>query len=221
MPGEWLLQPKGVKAFIYVVAGGAGGGAGGGDRVVGALFAEPIRRAFRTLPSAGAAVPVSEVGDGTAAEGNVVASGSKGPRRHAAEEDGSGGAGTGGGGSGGGQAEEAAGACGKAGTAVAPSTTTASAAAAAAAGHPPLPDTRGVLLRGAAPERAVCGVRGVWVHPGHRRRGVATALLAAARHGLVPGYVAGADECAFTQPTEAGRSLALGLAPDAATFLVY
>lgn len=73
-------------------------------------------------------------------------------------------------------------------------------------------------------ERAACGVRGVWVHPGHRRRGVASDLISAARHGTYgrAGYVAGAGEVAFTQPTEAGRSLALSLCGGGTgTFLVY
>ena len=84
------------------------------------------------------------------------------------------------------------------------------------------PTTRGVLCRGEATERAVVGIRAVWVHPGHRRGGVATRLLDAARQGVVGGYVAGANECAFTQPTEAGRSFAMRACGDErGTFLVY
>jgi predicted GNAT family acetyltransferase len=45
-----------------------------------------------------------------------------------------------------------------------------------------------------------CGVRGVWVHPGHRRRGIASTLLSAARHGLVSGYVVGLYQLKSVDP---------------------
>ena len=63
LPDDWLLQSKSVRVFIYIARGGVTAGyttgeqcrpgvaVGEGDRVVGALFAEPIRRAHRTLPS--------------------------------------------------------------------------------------------------------------------------------------------------------------------------
>lgn len=136
LPAGWIFEGvSAARAFAYVV----------GDRVAGVLFAEPIRRAHRTIPN-DADVDADANGDAM----------------------------------------------------------------------------RGVLRRGDATERAVVGIRAVWVHPGHRRGGVATRLLDAARQGVVGGYVAGADECAFTQPTEAGRSFATRACGDErGTFLVY
>ena len=138
LPAGWIFDGvSAARAFAYVV----------GDRVAGVLFAEPIRRAHRTIPND------ADVDADADADGDPL---------------------------------------------------------------------RGVLRRGDATERAVVGIRAVWVHPGHRRGGVATRLLDAARQGVVGGYVAGAEECAFTQPTEAGRSFATRACGDErGTFLVY
>ena len=160
LPAGWIFDGvSAARAFAYVV----------GDRVAGALFAEPIRRAHRTIPDDGA----DDADDG-------------------ADDADAGAADTG------------------------------AADTGADTGAPRRPTRRGVLCRGEATERAVVGIRAVWVHPGHRRGGVATRLLDAARQGVVGGYVAGANECAFTQPTEAGRSFAMRACGDErGTFLVY
>ena len=163
LPAGWIFDGvSAARAFAYVV----------GDRVAGALFAEPIRRAHRTIPDDGA----DDADDG---------------------------------------ADTGADNTGAADTGTADT-------GAADTGAFRRPTTRGVLCRGEATERAVVGIRAVWVHPGHRRGGVATRLLDAARQGVVGGYVAGANECAFTQPTEAGRSFAMRACGDErGTFLVY
>lgn len=57
---------------------------------------------------------------------------------------------------------------------------------------------------------AALGVRGVWVSPSHRRRGVASALLDAARARAVAYTVVGRRALVvFSQPTEAGGGEAL------------
>ena len=55
---------------------------------------------------------------------------------------------------------------------------------------------------------ATLGVLQVWTHAAHRRRGVATALLHAARTHAVFGQVVPKDQFAFSQPTSAGHALA-------------
>lgn len=68
---------------------------------------------------------------------------------------------------------------------------------------PPPPTTAGAA-------GAALGVRGVWVAPSHRRRGVATALLDAARARAVAYTVVGRRALVvFSQPTEAGGGEAL------------
>ncbi|KAG2433768.1 hypothetical protein HXX76_008129 [Chlamydomonas incerta] len=49
-----------------------------------------------------------------------------------------------------------------------------------------------------AAARAVLGVRGVWVEPGCRRRGIARRMLDAARACMVPGFLAARAEVAFS-----------------------
>ena len=57
---------------------------------------------------------------------------------------------------------------------------------------------------------AALGVRGVWVAPSHRRRGLATALLDAARARAVTYTVVGRRaQVVFSQPSEAGGGEAL------------
>ena len=57
------------------------------------------------------------------------------------------------------------------------------------------------------PQEAALGVAKVFVYAAHRRRGVATRLLDAARCALVVGAVVPRDKTAFTQPTRDGRAL--------------
>lgn len=60
---------------------------------------------------------------------------------------------------------------------------------------------------------AALGVRGVWTAPSHRRRGIATALLDAARANAVAYTVVGRrDLVVFSQPTDAGGGAALAAA---------
>ena len=71
---------------------------------------------------------------------------------------------------------------------------------------------------------AALGVRGVWVAPSHRRRGIATALLDAARARAVAYTVVGQRRLVvFSQPTDAGggRALARSYAGDGGRFLSY
>jgi N-acetyltransferase len=55
--GAGAISGRGLKAFLCVVRGGGSSASaastGGGDRIVGALFAEPITHARRTLPDGG------------------------------------------------------------------------------------------------------------------------------------------------------------------------
>ena len=57
------------------------------------------------------------------------------------------------------------------------------------------------LLVSTEEEPAICGVRLVWVHRSHRRRGVATSLLRAAlqHSGLNHGFAVPPSRCAFSQ----------------------
>jgi hypothetical protein len=85
----------------------------------------------------------------------------------------------------------------------------AAAAAAAAAAPPPLPSPAPLLLRADAPRvRAVLGVDQVWVARSGRRRGVARALLDAARAHAVHAHTVPRAEVAFSQPTGEGFALA-------------
>ena len=154
-PNGWVLgedaKTRGTRAFAYVLR----------DRIVGAVFAEPLRRAYRTVP---------DDGGETGVEPRV--GGDDGPTND---------------------------------------------------GSRPVTHYGGKILRRRdVPTRAVMGVRAAWVHPAHRRRGIATRLLRVARERLVPGYACDAREVAWTQPTEDGRALAAatcGLGDG--TFLVY
>ena len=113
MPPAWLLEPKGVRVALYL----------SGGRIVGALFGEPIKRAYRTVPPAAATAAAANAGSG-----GDATSGSGAEAGWAAK---------------------------------------ATVEVAAVAGG------MGVLMRGDDVQPAVCGVRGVWVHASHRRRGVA------------------------------------------------
>jgi len=79
-----------------------------------------------------------------------------------------------------------------------------------------------VTRRGDEIERATLGVRALWTHPARRRSGVASRLLDTARHCMTSGYVSSYGECAFTQPTEAGKRFAQKkCGREDGTFLVY
>jgi hypothetical protein len=54
-----------------------------------------------------------------------------------------------------------------------------------------------------------CGVQLVWVAPAHRNKGVATALVDAARKSLVYRFEFPRAHCAFSQPTADGKLFAL------------
>jgi hypothetical protein len=82
------------------------------------------------------------------------------------------------------------------------------AAATSAAAPPAAGASRLLAVDRTRPVRAAVGVRMAWVSAEHRRRGVASKLLDAARSNMVPCYVAPRAQVAFTQPTEAGAALA-------------
>ena len=70
------------------------------------------------------------------------------------------------------------------------------------------------------PRRAVLGVRQVWVNARHRRKGIASDMLDAARASAVYSYVVPKSQLAFSQPTPSGRALAESYFK-ARNFLVY
>jgi N-acetyltransferase len=138
------------KAFCYVA----------GDRVVGALVAEPLRGAFRTVLS------------GSSVDGGVGGVGVESVELRGEQKK-------------------------------------------------PVEGSN-VTRRGDQVERATLGVRALWTHPVWRRSGVASRLLDTARHCMTSGYVSGYEECAFTQPTEAGKTFAQKkCGREDGTFLVY
>ena len=53
---------------------------------------------------------------------------------------------------------------------------------------------------------ALCGINRIWVHSKHRRQGIASRLVDAARDNFLYGRVLCQNEIAFSQPTEDGRS---------------
>lgn len=143
------------KTFCYVA----------GDRVVGALVAEPLRSAFRTVLQA-PPMPVSFVDAGISGVGGVGVETSGEPKKPVGGSN--------------------------------------------------------ITRRGDEIERATLGVRALWTHPARRRCGVASRLLDTARHCMTSGYVSSYGECAFTQPTEAGKRFAQKkCGREDGTFLVY
>ena len=68
--------------------------------------------------------------------------------------------------------------------------------------------------------RATCGISHIWVASAHRRRGVARALLDAARRHLASSFEVPLEELAFSQPTAQGRALAAAYVGEQ-QFLVY
>ncbi len=71
----------------------------------------------------------------------------------------------------------------------------------------PLPDVSTMRLAD-SPVGVSLGVAQVWVHPSHRRSGVGSALLDAAREHAVYAYTVPKAELAFSQPTSDGYALA-------------
>ncbi|CAI5967739.1 unnamed protein product [Closterium sp. NIES-64] len=67
---------------------------------------------------------------------------------------------------------------------------------------------------------AVCGVRAIWVHPAHRRRGVATEMMKAVSVSFAYACQLSSTQIAFSQPTESGRAFAAALCRPK-PFLVY
>ena len=55
---------------------------------------------------------------------------------------------------------------------------------------------------------AELGIRGLWVHGSHRRAGIASRMVNAARASRVAGYMVPIDRCAFSQPTRDGQEFA-------------
>ena len=58
------------------------------------------------------------------------------------------------------------------------------------------------------PLEAVLGIRQIWISKMHRRKGLATSLIDAARLDAVYGYVVPKEQVAFSQPTPSGRRFA-------------
>jgi N-acetyltransferase len=160
MRAGWALENEKAKMFVRVA----------GDRAVGALIAEPVSGAFRTVPDARGDAIQHERENAERENANAH------EHRHGDEDD-----------------ERVAAA-----------------------------DFRSITRRGDTRERATLGVRALWTHPARRRCGVASQLLDTARHGMTAGYVSGERECAFTQPTEAGKRFARkACGREDGTFLVY
>jgi N-acetyltransferase len=147
MRAGWALENEKAKMFVRVA----------GDRAVGALIAEPVSGAFRTVPET---------------RGDAI----QHERENAEREN----------------------------------------------ANAFREDFRSITRRGDTRERATLGVRALWTHPARRRRGVASQLLATARHVMTAGYVSGERECAFTQPTDSGKRFARkACGREDGTFLVY
>ena len=161
MRAGWALENEKAKMFVRVA----------GDRAVGALIAEPVSGAFRTVPETrGDAIQHERENANKRENANAQKK-----HRHGDEDD-----------------------------------------ERDAVFH------RSITRRGDARERATLGVRALWTHPARRRCGVASQLLDTARHGMTAGYVSGERECAFTQPTEAGKRFARkACGREDGTFLVY
>ncbi|KAI9152787.1 hypothetical protein LWI28_001197 [Acer negundo] len=68
--------------------------------------------------------------------------------------------------------------------------------------------------------RAVCGIRGIWVSPSNRRKGIATQLLDAVRRSFCMGSVLEKSQIAFSHPSSAGQALASSYF-GTRSFLVY
>lgn len=79
-------------------------------------------------------------------------------------------------------------------------------AASTATRHAPRrPQTSGVFRATSTSFPATLGVLQIWTHAAHRRQGIATALLEAARKAAVFGQVVPRAACALSQPTRAGH----------------
>jgi N-acetyltransferase len=89
-----------------------------------------------------------------------------------------------------------------------------SAAAAASAGASSA--ALGALAKAQRRTRATLGVRRIWVHPTHRRRGVASRLLGAVSRDFVHGHSVARSAIAFTEPTADGSAFARAFCGSAA-----
>ncbi|MQL95635.1 hypothetical protein Taro_028303, partial [Colocasia esculenta] len=78
----------------------------------------------------------------------------------------------------------------------------------------------GAIFRDEEPVPARCGIRAIWVVPSKRRQGIATKLLDSVRKDFGPDYLIEATRCAFSQPTSAGKAFATTYSCTD-TFLVY
>jgi N-acetyltransferase len=71
------------------------------------------------------------------------------------------------------------------------------------------------------PKETLLGVRQMWVSRAHRRQGVATALIEAARARFFFGLVVPREAVAFSQLSTMGKAFARAYASAAGTVLVY
>ncbi|XP_068655502.1 protein CHROMOSOME TRANSMISSION FIDELITY 7 [Aristolochia californica] len=67
---------------------------------------------------------------------------------------------------------------------------------------------------------AICGIRAIWVLPSSRRKKIATRLLDTLRKTFCKGSILEPTQCAFSQPTSAGRAFASSYCCTE-SFLVY
>ncbi|KAK1264220.1 hypothetical protein QJS04_geneDACA008590 [Acorus gramineus] len=81
-------------------------------------------------------------------------------------------------------------------------------------------DYSGAILCEESSVPAKCGVRAIWVISSSRRKRIATRLLDAARNSFCMDYVLQPSECAFSEPTSAGRAFAIKYY-GTKSFLVY
>jgi N-acetyltransferase len=65
---------------------------------------------------------------------------------------------------------------------------------------------------------ALCGISRIWVHPAHRRTGIARKLIETCRYHFIYGFAVPIDQIAFSQPTNDGKAFASHINPQ---FLVY
>ena len=87
-------------------------------------------------------------------------------------------------------------------------------------GAPRSSASSGSLSHDGSPRPALCGVTLIWVAARDRRRGLATALLDAARTHYAAAFEVPVERLAFSQPTELGRRLAASYT-GREDFLVY
>ncbi|KXZ53366.1 hypothetical protein GPECTOR_7g1262 [Gonium pectorale] len=161
--------------------GSGGGGAGGGEGGGGRCLPEVKRR--RCSDDGGDGLVNGGAGCKTSrAEGHTTAATARSPRHHAAVVGGAPGVP---------QQQHADGGGREACHDGSPRPTPAPAPA-------PAPASTAAAALPASSARVVVGVRGLWVEPGSRRRGVARRMLDAARALMVPGLLAERQQTAFS-----------------------